>query len=178
MPTASNYVLEALQASCRLHLTAVEHYAGIAAHLRALGYSLGVFYRDQSDKEASHLRLLMDRLEYLGVAPSLDHKLPTWPRHDYAGILTANLLLETAAAALEGLNISVCRDAGDEQSALVFVELLAGSEASVIQTEAIQTLVDEIGLEEYLATYRLADESVYGDVKRSRQLYGRREAGA
>ena len=153
MPTASTAVVDALQSSCRLHLTAVEHYAGLAAHLETWSYSLADHYRDEADEEANHLRLLMGRLEYFDVAPSLDHKRPAWPRHDYAGILAANLLLQTEAAAAEQANITVCREAGDRRSALVFVELLAASEASVIKTEAVQKVVEEIGLDEYLATF-------------------------
>jgi len=153
MPTAPTDVVDALQASCRLHLTAVEHYTSLAAHLERWGYSLGDRYRVDADEEAEHLQRVMGRLEYFDVAPSLDHKLPTWPRHDYAGILNANLLLETAAAAVERANIAVCREAGDEQSALVFVELLAGSEASISRIEATQKVIEEIGLDNYLATF-------------------------
>jgi bacterioferritin len=154
MPTAPTDVVDALQASCRLHLTAVEHYTGLAAHLNRWGYeSLGERFRADAKEERGHLRDVMDRLEYFDVAPSLDHKLPKWPRHDYAGILEANLLLETAAAAVERANIAVCREAGDEQSALVFVVLLAGSEKSILEIEAAQKVIDEIGLENYLATF-------------------------
>ena len=154
MPIATTDVVDALQASCRLHLTAVEHYAGLAEHLARWGYEkLGERYRDDSGEERDHLRAVMSRLEYYDVAPSLDHKLPAWPRHDYAGILAANLLLETAAAAVERANIAVCREAGDEQSALVFVELLAGSEASILRIEATQKVIEEIGLDNYLATF-------------------------
>lgn len=153
MPTASTDVVDALQASCRLHLTAVEHYAGLAAHLERWGYKLGDRYLQDASEEREHLRLVMERLEFFDVAPSLDHKLPTWPRHDYAGILVASLLLETAAAAVERANIAVCRQAGDEQSALVFVQLLAGSEASILEIEASQKVISEIGLDNYLATF-------------------------
>ena len=153
MPTAPTDVVDALQASCRLHLTAVEHYAGLAAHLERWGYSLGDRYRDDASEESEHLRQVMDRLEYFDVAPSLDHNVPVWPRHDYAGILVANLVLETVAAVVERANIAVCREAGDEQTALVFVELLAGSEASISQIEATQKVIEEIGLDNYLATF-------------------------
>jgi bacterioferritin len=154
MPSAPNAVVDALQASCRLHLTAIEHYTGLAAHLERWGYAeLGERFRDDAEEERGHLRLVMDRLAYFDVAPSLDHKLPVWPRHDYAGILDANLLLETAAAAVERTNIAVSREAGDEQTALVFVTLLAGSERSVLEGEAAKQIVKEIGLDNYLATF-------------------------
>jgi len=153
MPIASTDVVDALQASCRLHLTAIEHYTGLAAHLERWGYKLGDRYRDDAKEERGHLRAVMERLEFFDVAPSLDHKLPAWPRHDYTGILAASLLLETAAAAVERANIAVCREAGDEQSALVFVVLLAGSEKSILEIEAAQKVISEIGLDNYLATF-------------------------
>ena len=145
--------MDALQASCRLHLTAVEHYTGLAAHLERWGYTLGERYRADAKEERGHLRLVMDRLEYFDVAPALDHKLPSWPRHDFPGILSANLLLESAAAGVERANILTCRESGDEQSALVFVELLAGSEKSILEIEAARQLIAELGLENYLATF-------------------------
>jgi bacterioferritin len=154
MPAAPTAIVDALQASCRLHLTAVEHYTSLAAHLERWGYAvLAERFRADAKEERGHLRLVMERLEYFDVAPALDHKLPSWPRHDYAGILTANLLLETAAAAVERANIAVSREVGDEQTALVFVTLLAGSERSVLEIEAAKQIVEEIGLDNYLATF-------------------------
>jgi bacterioferritin (cytochrome b1) len=154
MPYAPSAIVDALQASCRLHLTAIEHYTGLAAHLERWGYyALSARMLNEADDEHEHLRLVMDRLEYFDVAPALDHKLPAWPRHDYAGILDANLLLETAAAEVENTNIAVAREAGDEQTALVFVTLLAGSERSVLEGEAAKQIVKEIGLDSYLATF-------------------------
>lgn len=154
MPTASSDVVDALQTSCRLHLTAVEHYAGLADHLARWGYEkLGERYREDAGEERDHLRAVMSRLEYFDVAPSLDHKMPAWPRHDYPGILAASLVLEGSSAAAERANILACRKAGDEQSALVFVELLAGSEASILKIEATQKVIEEIGLDNYLATF-------------------------
>lgn len=154
MPAAPSAIVDALQASCRLHLTAVEHYTGLAAHLERWGYhQLGERFSGDADEERGHLRLVMGRLEYFDVAPALDHKLPSWPRHDYAGILNANLLLETAAAAVERANIAISREAGDEQTALVFVTLLAGSEQSVLEIEAAKQIITEIGLDNYLSTF-------------------------
>lgn len=154
MPAAPTEIVDALQASCRLHLTAIDHYTSLAAHLERWGYRLlGERFRADAKEERGHLRLVMERLEYFDVAPALDHKLASWPRHDYAGILNANLLLETAAAAVERANIAVSREAGDEQTALVFVTLLAGSERSVLEIEAAKQIIVEIGLDNYLATF-------------------------
>jgi bacterioferritin (cytochrome b1) len=65
--------------------------------------------------------------------------------------LRANLSLEDAAASVERANILTCRAQGDEQSALVFSALLAGSEASIREIEGIQTAISEIGIDNFLA---------------------------
>mgnify|MGYP006282419079 CR=1 FL=1 len=152
MPTAEQSVVDALQASVALHLTAVEHYATLAEHLDRWGYSkLGEKYRADADEERGHLKSCVDRLEFYDVAPVLTHPAPSWPRHDYAGILEANLTLERTAATVERSNVVATRAVGDELSALVFADLLSGSEESIQEIEAAQTVIGQIGLDNYLA---------------------------
>lgn len=154
MPTGKTGVIDALQASGRMHLTAVEHYATVAEHLERWGYAkLAERYLADAEEERQHFKKVAERLEFFDVAPALDHKLPAWPRHDYPGILVASLALENAAAALERANILACREVGDEQSALVFVTLLCGSEESILKIEAAQQVITEIGLDNYLASF-------------------------
>ena len=154
MPVAKTEIVDALQTSCRMHLTAVEHYTSIGEHLNRWGYAkLADRYRADVEEEREHLKAVMQRLEYFDVAPALDHKLPAWPRHDYMGILAANLLLEQGAAAVERAAVTLCRESGDEGSALVFAKLLGGSEESISLIESATQVVSEIGLDNYLATF-------------------------
>lgn len=152
MPLALNTVIDALQTSASLHLTAVEHYQAQAAHFERWGYpKLAAQCREDAEEERGHLAKVMARLEYYDVQPTYAHDTPEWPRHDYEGILAANLALETAAAVAERANILAARAAGDELSALVFVDLLVGSEDSIKKIEAIQKILEQIGTDNYLA---------------------------
>lgn len=154
MPVARTEVVDALQASVRLHLLAVEFYSGLAGHLERWGYpKLADRYRDDAQEERGHLAECVARLEYFDVAPAYDHKLPAWPRHDYAGILMAAMALERQAADAERQAVLLCRNVGDEQSALVFAKLLDGSEDAIAKIEAAQVVIGEIGLDNYLSTF-------------------------
>lgn len=152
MPAAPDGVVNALQASVRLHLTAIENYQAQAEHFDRWGYKkLAEKYRADVDEERQHLGKVLSRLEYYDEQPVYDHDEPSWPRHDYEGILASNLELEATAAEVERANVLACRAVGDEQSALIFADLLAGSEGSIAEIEAIQKVLGQIGTDNYLA---------------------------
>lgn len=152
MPQPPDGVIDALQTSVRLHLTAIENYQGQASHFERWGYSkLAEAYAADAKEERGHLKKALERLEYYDAAPNMTHPQPEWPRHDYEGVLEANLMLEDEAAGHERASITLCRAAGDELSALVFAELLQGSEASIAEIEATQRVIEQIGLDNYLA---------------------------
>lgn len=142
----------ALQLSAKLHWLAIQQYAAQAEHFGRWGYSkLAEAARGDADEEREHLQKVMERLEFYDIQPTYDHDQPNWPRHDYEGILASNYALETSAMVAERANILVARQAGDELSALVFADLLAGSEASVREIEAAQRVIEQIGIDNYLA---------------------------
>ena len=152
MPLAPDGVINALQASVRLHLTAIENYQAQAEHFDRWGYKkLGEKYREDVEEERGHLAKVMARLEYYDEQPVYDHDEPSWPRHDYEGIIAANLELESAAAKVERANILACRAVGDELSAKIFAKLLKGSEGSIAEIEAIQKVLEQLGVDNYLA---------------------------
>lgn len=151
-PISIGGVVDSLQLGVRLHLTAIENYQAQAAHFERWGYSkLAEKYKDDAKEERGHLKALMERLEFYDVQPTYDHDAPSWPRHDYEGILAANYALETTAAAAERAAVLACRAVGDERSALVFASNLEGSEDSVAEIEATQKVLDQIGVDNYLA---------------------------
>lgn len=152
MPAAPDGVVDALQASVRLHLLAIEHYQAISEHLGRWGYAkLSAKYAGDVDEEREHLKKCLHRLEYYDVQPTYEHDSPSWPRHDFEGILAANMELESAAADVERANVLTARSVGDEQSAIIFASLLEGSEGSIEEIEATQKVIEQIGLDNYLA---------------------------
>lgn len=152
MPQAADSVIAALQSSASLHLTAIENYQAQAEHFDRWGYSkLAAKFRADVEEEREHLRKVQARLEFYDVQPTCDRVEPEWPRHDFEGVLAANLALEMGAAEVERANILAARAVGDELSALIFSDLLEGSEGSVKEIEAIQRVLEQIGLDNYLA---------------------------
>ena len=152
LPIAVGSVVASLQQAVRLHLTAVEAYQAQAAHFERWGYSkLAAKAAEGAEEERGHLKTLMARLEYYDVEPTYEHDQPSWPRHDYEGILASNYDLETEAANAEKAAVVACRNVGDERSALIFAEILEGSDHSIAEIEAIQRVIGQIGLDNYLA---------------------------
>lgn len=150
IPVAS--VEAALQLVVGLHWLAIEQYATQAAHFARWGYSkLAEQAQEDAEEEREHLDKAMQRLEFYDIAPMCDHEHSNWPRHDYEGILASNYALETKVMEAERACILVARGVGDEMTALVFAELLAGSEASVRGIEATQRQIEQIGLDNFLA---------------------------
>lgn len=152
MPQAPDGVIDALQASVRLHMTAIEHYQSQAEHFDRWGYGkLADEGRGEADEERRHLHEVQARLEFYDVQPAFDHEQPDWPRHDFEGILASNLAMETAAAEVERANVAACRAVGDEISAVIFTQLLEGSEEAMAAIEAKQRVIEQIGVDNYLA---------------------------
>ena len=148
----SQTVVDYLQASVSLHLTAIENYHSQSMFYARWGYSkLAERYKADAKEERGHLSQVVTRLEFYDVPMSFAHDSPSWPRHDFEAALQANYELEMKAAGVERAAILACRESGDELTALVFAGLLQGSEASIADIEGIQRVIEEIGLDNYLA---------------------------
>jgi bacterioferritin len=149
----SQSVIEALQASVKLHWRAIHVYTLQAAHFARWGYpKLAEKAKADAAEETEHLSKLTARLELANFAPEcvLEGDC-TIARHDFAGQLVLNLALENSAAEVERAGIYTACEAMDDGSAKVFRELLEGSEESIREIEAAQQVITEIGLENYLA---------------------------
>lgn len=151
MKPISPAIIEALQASTRLHWAAIEHYSTLAAHLTRLGYvALAKKANEDADDERAHLNRLLGRLEVFATAPATDHAAPVWPRNDVPGILNRSLELEQSAAAVERAGILTAREDGDEVTAEIFSDLLESSETSIAEIETQLALIAALGLQNYL----------------------------
>lgn len=151
MPSGQPEVIDALRASLRLHWEAIEFYAAYSAWIAPQYSKLGEKYAADADEERGHAKLVLDRLRFFGEPGVFDHADPEVPTAGYAEFLTEALALEQRAAAVEQESVAACRAAGDERSALVFVELLEGSEASILEIESTLHTIEEIGLDNLLA---------------------------
>ena len=152
MPEGPKQIVAILQSSLALHWAAIEAYTLQSRHYAAYGYpKLAEKYAGDAEEERGHAHKLIDRLEFYNVTPEAQHDSVEWPRHDYVGAIEANYQLESSATSIERGGFSMAIELGDAVAADLFKELLADSEASLIQIEAIRLMIEEIGLDNYLA---------------------------
>lgn len=144
-------IIAALRASSSLHLTAIEHYTMQAAHWRRWGYTkLAARAQGDAEEERRHLDLLLARLEDGDTSMDPRHPAPSGLRHDVVAMIQASLELEIAAAASERAGILTVRQFADEQSAMVFIGNLAGSESGIRECEALLAQIRSLGVEQFL----------------------------
>jgi bacterioferritin len=152
MPEGNSQIVEILQSSLRLHWAAVEAYTLQSRHYETWGYSkLAAKYAADAEEERGHAQQVIDRLEFYDQTPVAMHEPVEWPRHDFVGAMDANYEMETAAAAVERSGFQMAVELGDAVTASLFTELLADSEASLIEIEATREVIDTISLDNYLA---------------------------
>ena len=152
MNAPSPAIIEALQAAVQKHWLAIANYAGQAIHLQRYGFSaLANKAKEDAEEERAHLNRLLNRLEVFDTTPVTDHPAAAWPRCDVPGILRSNLQLEQETCAIERAAILTARESGDEITADLFRQNLAGSETAIAELEAELLLIDSLGLENYLA---------------------------
>lgn len=145
-------IIKALQACLAAHWTAIETYASQAAHFQQWGYpKLAERAAADAEEERGHAKRLLERLEFFDQPAGFAHQPPSYPRHDYPGLLQANLSLESTAAMLERAAIQTARAVGDERTAVLLAENLEGSEASLRELAATVKVIAQIGLDNYLA---------------------------
>lgn len=152
MPAAKPAVIEALQRDLALHWGAAEAYQLIGEHLGRWGYSkLGERYKADAEEERGHISKLAARLEFFDTPPGVVHSSPAWPRRDFLGILDVALQIESDAASVERAGYAVALSSGDPVTAGMFLELLEDSEKSIEEIEAVRLVIEQVGLDNYLA---------------------------
>jgi len=152
MPQGNPQVIESLQSSLRIHWAAVEAYLSQSVHFATWGYpKLAAKLAEEAEGETAHAKRLIERLEFFNVAPDSDHDQAMWPRHDFLGTLESNYEMETQAATVERSGFTIALASDDPVSAEIFRANLASSEASLIEIEAIQEIIGQIGIDNYLA---------------------------
>lgn len=152
MPAAPDGVAEVLQASLRLHWSQAEMYDAQSVHFTRWGYpKLGETWAGYAAEERGHIKALSERLEFYDIQPEVDHEFLSWPRHDFEGILTSNYDADVEAAAAERAGFLLCTEVGDPNSAHIFRKLRKGSEESMANIEAIRLVIEQIGIDNYLA---------------------------
>lgn len=152
MPKPLDGVVEALQAGLRNHWTQVLLYETQSAHFARWGYSkLAVQFLAYAEEERGHARSCVQRLEFFDAQPTYEFEEPLWPRHDFEGIINVDREIDYVAANTERAGYLLCLRVGDAETAELFAELLKGSEHAIAEIEATLQVIEQIGLDNYLA---------------------------
>lgn len=152
MPKPMPGVVDALNAGLRNHWTQILLYESQAAHFARWGYKrLGEAFLAYAEEERGHARKCVQRLEFFDAQPTYEFEQPLWPRHDFEGILEVNYTFEMTTANTERSGYTLCVGLGDAVTAEVFADLLKGSEDGMAEIEAQRLVIDQIGLDNFLA---------------------------
>jgi bacterioferritin len=148
----SQKVIDILNEVLTNELTAINQYFLHAQMLENWGYErLYKKVRGESIDEMKHAEQLMERILYFEGAPNVQRlgKITIGGTVDEQ--LRLDLALEHRAVEFLNRSIPVCRTEGDEGSADLLEDILEAEEEHIDWLEAQLTLVDQVGLPNYLA---------------------------
>ena len=145
-------VLKVLQEMLKEELGAISQYFLHGEMRENWGYKkISELTKKLSINEMTHAERLIERILFLEGLPSLGDLPKLNIGKGVKQQLENDLALERSAVAGYNEAISVCRKAGDEASAELLRKLLADEEKHVDFHEAQLNLIEQVGLENYLA---------------------------
>ncbi|PZN92906.1 MAG: bacterioferritin [Alphaproteobacteria bacterium] len=144
-------VIEYLNAVLKGELTAVNQYWLHYRLLDNLGIKrLAEYERHESIDEMKHADRLMERIFFLDGLPGMQALNRLRIGEDVPEVLAADLALEHEACALLKDAIAHCETVRDYPSRDLFAEILAAEEEHVDFIETQQTMIGQMGLQNYL----------------------------
>ena len=112
---------------------------------------LAVFTRKESIEEMRHAEALMERILYLDGTPTMNELFPLRIGRNVKEQIENDLQLEYEAVARLNRGVELCVSAGDNGSRELVVKILTDEEHHVDYLEAQLNVIQEIGIENYLA---------------------------
>jgi bacterioferritin len=107
--------------------------------------------REEALEEVGHAEQLIDRILYLEGTPKVEGGQPAQLSADLRELLKRNLELEVSGIADLRDGIAVAQRTGDAVSRELMVKILADEEHHEDHLQTQLSLIDKIGLENYLA---------------------------
>jgi bacterioferritin len=145
-------VLAFLNEVLKAELTAINQYFLHAEMCENWGYGkLASVTRKESIEEMRHAESLMERILYLDGTPTMNELFPLRIGGNVKEQLQNDLQLEYEAVARLNRGVVTCEDAGDNGSRELAVKILQDEEHHVDYLEAQLHVIQEIGIENYLA---------------------------
>ena len=145
-------VIAQLQEALRAELTAISQYFIHAEMQENWGYArLGGLIKKQSIDEMKHAEQVIERILFLDGTPKMGMALKLNLGSNVKAQLEADLALEVAAVAEYNAAIQVCVAEGDNTSRDLFERFLVDEERHIDFLEAQLTVIEQAGLQNYLA---------------------------
>lgn len=145
-------VIEILSKALKEELGALNQYMLHAEMQENWGYKrLHAMTKKQAIGEMKHAEELIERILFLEGMPNLADLPKLTIGKDVKQQLSNDLALEKSAVADYNAAVAAARKAGDNGSADLLDELLHDEEEHVDQLETQLELIDQLGLENYLA---------------------------
>jgi bacterioferritin len=148
----SQKVIDVLNEALTNELTAINQYFLHAEMCHNWGYErLYKKVRKESIDEMKHAEKLMERVLYLDGFPNVQRLGKVTIGETVEEQLRLDLALEKQAIPMLNSAIALCRAEGDNGSAELLEHILENEEEHVDWLEAQLTLVEQVGLQNYLA---------------------------
>lgn len=145
-------VIGLLNEVLKAELTAINQYFLHAEMCANWGYKkLASAVRKESIEEMHHAEWLMERILYLDGTPTMHELFPLRIGPNVREQIQNDLQLEYEAVSRLNRGIRLCQDAGDNGSRELVVKILTDEEHHVDYLEAQLHVIQEIGIENYLA---------------------------
>ena len=144
-------VLEVLNEVLTNELTAVNQYFLHARMQKNWGFTrLGAYTYDESIDEMKHADVLIERILFLDGHPNVQRLDPIRIGESVPEQLSADLAVEVHAIDALRRGIVVCAEKADTVSRLLLEEILRSEEEHVDYLETQLSLVESLGLAQYL----------------------------
>jgi bacterioferritin len=145
-------VIALLNEALRSELTAISQYFLHAEMSENWGYErISKHVKKNAIDEMKHAEALIERILFLEGAPKMSELLPLKIGASVKAQLANDLAAEREAVATYNAAANVCAAAGDHGSKALFEKLLADEEGHADWLETQLGLIEQIGLESYLA---------------------------
>ncbi len=145
-------VIEALAKMLKEELGAISEYFIHAEMCESWGYKkLSEHTKKESINEMKHAEKLIERILFLEGTPNLNDMPKLNVGKDVKAQFANDLALEKAAVAEYNAAIAACRKAGDNASADLLQVILEDEEEHVDFLEEQLSLIENIGIQNYLA---------------------------
>jgi bacterioferritin len=145
-------IIEALNDVLTAELTAINQYFAQSKMCANWGYKrLAARFREESIDEMKDAEVLIDRILYFEGVPNMQRLFPVRIGENPKEQLQAALETEVEAIARLNRGIALARERGDNGTRDILEHILRGEEEGADWLESQLHLIEQLGLERYLA---------------------------